>query len=120
MRYPFYTDLANADFFEIILRSRKRFGKRASDRYSALIEQAILDLAVNPDRPGTRRMPSLGNGIYFYHIRHSRKQIPQARHRVLRPRHFIAFRLQAATQIQILRIVYDRRKFERLQYKDDQ
>ena len=119
MRSILVTDAATNDLLTALKFSLRRFGARACERYHALIMQSFDDLAEDATRPVVIPRNDLHQGIYFYHIKHSRKSVTQKSERVMQPRHFVAFRLPSGLEIQILRVVYDRSKFERLKYVED-
>ena len=119
MRYPSYTILANNDFLKILSRTRKQFGPRACGRYASLIETAVLDLSHDPQRMGVLPRFKLGYGVYFYHLKHSKKSVANLTNRVMRPRQFIAFRIPSPSELQILRIVHERMQFQRHSFHPD-
>jgi toxin ParE1/3/4 len=81
------TEAAARHLTEILGTGEDTWGPEARDRYQALIEQAINDLAENPDRLGVQ----LVNGCIHYHLRHSRSRTPLRR--VRRPRHILVCRI---------------------------
>lgn len=70
---------------EILARSEQEFGASARDRYERLIEQAVIDLAEDPQRNGTAAV----GGRIHYHLRHSRLNVPRKDGRVRSPSHLI-------------------------------
>ena len=97
---------AGRDFIEIINWSSEQFGPLATDRYEALIGQALIDVGDNPFRPGTRQHPNLPKSVYTYHLASSRDRI--SGDRVKTPRHFLLYRI-IAFRVEVLRILHDSR-----------
>ena len=85
-----------------LARSHQRFGTLARVCYEALIEQAVVDLASNPARPGVR---SLDDFIH-YPIRHSRRNVPDPPGRVGDPRHILIARVAGDT-LNVLALAHD-------------
>ena len=102
---PNVTAGARRDILLILTASRTQFGQAAQKRYRVLLEQAIMDVADNPNRPGVTSPPDLPHGLKLYHTRHARSRLPSAE-RVGRPRHFVVFRL-VNEGIEILRVLHD-------------
>ncbi len=119
MRTVLVTDTAANDFLAALKYSQNRFGTKASERYSSLIVQAFQDLAEDAKRPGTSSRSDLCNGVYFYHLKHSRKSLAKRSAAVHHPRHFIVFRLPSVNELHILRIVHERRKFDQLRFIEE-
>jgi len=99
------TAKARRDLFILLATSRTQFGAAAQLRYRLLLEQAILDLANNPRRPGVASPGGVPDGVSLYHSRRSRPRAPAA-HRVGRPRHVLVFRVRGE-DVEILRILHD-------------
>jgi toxin ParE1/3/4 len=59
---------AQRDIREALKWSRERFGERAAVRYRDLLKQALRDIAVEPQRPGSRDRPDLAQGVRTYHL----------------------------------------------------
>lgn len=96
---------ARRDLFVLLATSRTQFGAAAQQRYRLLLEQAITDLAADPQRPGVAKPDGIQSDIQLYHSRHSRQRTPAA-HRVSRPRHVLVFRVRGS-DVEILRILHD-------------
>ena len=93
---------AEVSFRAILRYSREAFGPVIRNRYRLLVEQAFIDLSVDPRRPGVR---SLTGGLCLYPLRFSARRVP-APHRIARPRHLIAFRYDDGT-VEIVELLYD-------------
>jgi hypothetical protein len=74
---------------EILWRSETDFGAVGRQRYERLIEQALMDLLADPERPGVR---IVADRIH-YHLRYSRRRVPPTLGQVGRPRHLIVARV---------------------------
>lgn len=84
------THAAQADIVSILAWSHERFGEEARKRYEALIATAIRDAAERDDEVGLTARPELGDGVYSWHLAHSRQRSPGGA--VHRPRHFLICR----------------------------
>ena len=63
------TGPARRDIAAILKRSIKEFGLAASVRYRALIRRALIDIEVDPERPGSRERPEIMfKGARTYHL----------------------------------------------------
>lgn len=84
------THSAQDDIVSILAWSHDRFGAEASKRYEALIAAAIRDAATCSDGIGRTARPELGDGVFSWHLAHSRASSPGGA--VHRPRHFLICR----------------------------
>jgi len=78
------THVAQADIVTILAWSEERFGKDARKRYEALIATAIRDAASRTGDVGHTTRPELGDGVFSWHLAHSRtrgsgKTVPRPR-----------------------------------------
>jgi toxin ParE1/3/4 len=96
---------AQADIDDLLRFSESRFGAGAADRYRLLINAAIADLLVDPQRPASYTRDDIPPGIRLYALRHSRTRLPSAR-RITRPRHLIAYRYDP-DRLEFVRVLYD-------------
>jgi toxin ParE1/3/4 len=105
---------AKADLREVLEWTLEKFGLRAAKRYRALLKQALVDIAENPERPGSQERPELGQGVFVYHVRLSRKRAQSRFGPVGNPRHFAVYRSRGnRTVIEIIRILHDSRDLAR-------
>ena len=74
---------------EILGRSEAEFGTLGRRRYEILVEQALMDLLEDPERPGV----AIVAGRIHYHLRYSRHRVPRTPGQVGRPRHLIIARV---------------------------
>lgn len=102
---------AQTDLDDILDWTTHAFGAVGRKRYEALIQTALTDLLVDPDRTGVRQRNDIGTRICTYHLSTSRKRISSAA-QVAKPRHLVFFRLQGNV-IQVLRILHDSMDFTR-------
>lgn len=106
------TAAAQRDIKAILSRSRREFGERAAERYRALIKQALLDLANDPQRPGSSARPEiLIDGARTYHLAFSRRRV--AGDSVRDPRHFLLYRSPQEGVIEVGRVLHDSRDLSR-------
>jgi toxin ParE1/3/4 len=105
---PRYTvaPAAQDDIVSILAWTDEHFGEPARLRYEALIEQAIVDIADDPDRPGATDRPEINSRARTYHLAHSRRRVSPNLGRVKSPRHFLLFRLSEGG-IEISRVLHD-------------
>ena len=99
--------VAEADLEGILSWTLQTFGNQSRMRYYALISQAILDVADDPQRTGCLSRDILTAGASIYHLTHSRLHVPPASGRVKRPRHFLLFRIVDDGVLEIGRILHD-------------
>lgn len=99
--------VAEEDIVKILAWSHEHFGEQARLRYEALLTQAIVDLAENPERAGSISREELADGARTYHLWHSRQRSEKTIGKVAMPRHFFLFRLNAEGEIEIGRVLHD-------------
>ncbi len=98
---------AEQDIRELLHWSVENFGRDAAARYAALLQQAIRDLEIDPERIGVKSRPELMSpAARTYHLSFSRNHVNGPR--VKNPRHFILFRV-VPPALQIARILRDGR-----------
>jgi toxin ParE1/3/4 len=102
---------AQQDLREALQWSEARFGKAAAVRYRTLVKQALRDIALDPDRPGSAERPELSSGARTYHLRFSRDRV-RGGATVKTPRHFLIYRRRGAV-LEIARVLHDARDLER-------
>ena len=106
------TGSARRDIASIVRRSLQEFGETASLRYSALIEQALLDIGADPERPGSKEQPEvMVQGARTYPLEFSRNRVKGSR--VRDPRHFLLYRRREDGVIEVARILHDGRDLTR-------
>ncbi len=98
---------ARHDIATILADSAKHFGEVASERYELLIATALVDLASNPECPGSRATLELGAGSRLYHLRNSRGRAGSSGSKVSNPRHFILYKVIASGVVGIARLLHD-------------
>jgi len=105
---------AELDLARILDWTLESFGEEAEVRYEDLIGQAILDIADNPELPGSRARSDLFPGARLYPIALSRQRGGSSSGQVRKPRHLILYR-ERPTQgvVEIARILHDRMEPDR-------
>jgi toxin ParE1/3/4 len=98
---------AETDIEDVLAWTHEHFGEAARLRYEELLAQAILDVAANPERPGSTSRPELSEAARTYHLYHSRNNVSPAANRVKRPRHFLLFRIADTGSVEIGRVLHD-------------
>ncbi|AMV31531.1 Plasmid stabilization system protein [Pirellula sp. SH-Sr6A] len=98
---------AEEDIVRILAWSHEHFGEQARLRYEALLTQAIVDIAEDPERVGSVPREELATGARTYHSWHSRQRIAKSVGTVGTPRHFLLLRITAEGQIEIGRVLHD-------------
>lgn len=100
------TQRAQTDIEACLEWSLSEFGHSAFQRYKRLIKAAILDVAHDPARHGSREIEVFGGTYRLYHLRHSTASAGTPGARVKTPRHFLAFRVSGET-VEIVRLLHD-------------
>jgi toxin ParE1/3/4 len=98
---------AAADMAAILSWSEDHFGAAARRRYEALLEQAIVDVAGDPERAGSQHRPEIAEAARTYHLLQSRDRVPVEIGRVKEPRHSLLFRVRSDGAIEIGRVLHD-------------
>ena len=98
---------AEEDIVKILAWSHEHFGEQARLRYEALLTQAIVDVAEDPERVGSVPREELAAGARTYHLWHSRQRIAKSVGMVGNPRHFLLLRTNAEGQVEIGRVLHD-------------
>ena len=98
------------DVREALRWSEEKFGKRATARYRALLQQALRDIEADPNRPGSRERPEIMiEGARTYHLWFSRSRVRGEA--VKTPRHFLPYRVREHI-IEVGRILHDGRDLQ--------
>lgn len=95
---------AQQDIVAILEWSHEQFGEEARIRYEALIAAAIRDAAARSNYVGHKPRPELGDGVFTWHLSHSRTR--SAGGNVRRPRHFLVCRRDSDVLV-IARVLHD-------------
>lgn len=101
------TEAARDDIAAILHVSAEVFGKRAYERYAALLATGLSDLRHDPERPGSTDRPELGPGLRAYHLRNCRKRAGAGGAMIGAPRHLLAYRIEGADRVVVLRVLHD-------------
>jgi toxin ParE1/3/4 len=97
---------AEEDIVRILAWSHEHFGEQARLRYEALLTQAIVDIAEDPERVGSVPREELAAGTRTYHLWHSRQRIAKSVGKVGTLRHFLLLRTNAEGQVEIGRVLH--------------
>jgi toxin ParE1/3/4 len=73
----------------------------------------MLDVATNPDLPGSSSRPEIAASARTYHLTHSRNHIRAKTGRVKRPRHFLLYRTRPDSIVEIGRVLHESMDFAR-------
>lgn len=98
---------AQADLEVIFAWTHAQFGEGVRLNYEELVVQAFLDLADDPNRPGTWERPDLAKGAFTYHLHCSRDRVSRSVGRIRKPRHFLLYRIAADGYLEIGRVLHD-------------
>ena len=98
---------AEDDIVKILAWSHEHFGEQARLRYEALLTQAIVDMAEDPERAGRLSREELAPGARTYHLWHSRHRVAMSVGMVRNPRHFLLLRVNAEGEVEIGRVLHD-------------
>jgi toxin ParE1/3/4 len=104
--------LADDDYQSILRYSILKFGMRLADHYIRLIDQAIDDLAIQPDRPGVMARFDIREGLYYYHLKHSVRGSGPRAQRIRKPRHVLVFHLPHENHLMVARILHDKMQLD--------
>ena len=110
MRRLIITDSARSDLLDIRRYTLGRYGETKAKAYDLLIKQALRDLRDDPNRPGSRDRPEIGESIRSYHTALARGRSGSG---VKSPRHFVLYFISAADDVVISRILHDSRDLGR-------
>lgn len=95
------TEMAEADFVEIVRWTTEQFGERQAEIYMQTLLTALDALHEGPDIPRAKERDDLAKGVRILHAARDGR----------RARHFIVFRVDAGDkekgEIQILRFLHD-------------
>jgi toxin ParE1/3/4 len=114
--------LARADIKSILAWTEQNFGPIIFERYSALIETAIEQIADNPEIHGSVHRPELAENCRIFHLSQCRKKAGRrGGAKIRKPRHFLLYRVNESGVVEIGRILHDSMDFEQNisdQYRD--
>jgi toxin ParE1/3/4 len=105
--------LAQRDIAALLEWSREQFGEKGRVRYEALLRQAVVDVAADPERMGTHQRPELAASVRTYHLRYSRDRVKRSHGQVRSPRHLLAYRIVESGMIEIVRVLHDAMDLDR-------
>lgn len=97
MRQIRFTKTADRDLSSIHLFTYEKWGSEQARKYAALLEDALIKIAEEPERVGTRDQSSLRPRCRSIHVQ----------------RHFIFYRIAADDALEVLRILHDAMDIER-------
>jgi len=103
---------ARSDMVSILAWSEQHFGPQTRKRYAKLIEAAIIEIARDPECAGSEHRPEIAEHCRTYHLIHARKKAGGRGNRIRKPRHFLLYRVTAAGDVEIGRVLHDSMDFE--------
>ncbi|MDX8524533.1 type II toxin-antitoxin system RelE/ParE family toxin [Mesorhizobium sp. MSK_1335] len=112
---------AKEDIVQILAHAEVNFGEIARSRYERLLIAALRDIATDPERLGSIARTELGNKIPSHHLRYSRDRARTEHGIVVRPRHFLLYRMTPEVT-GIGRVLHDAMELQRhlpTRYGDD-
>ena len=101
------TPQAEQDIEAILVWTHEEFGEKVRRRYEALLTRAIMDVAENPERTGSRARPEIAVAARIYHLRHSRDRVKKSIGTIHHPRHILVYRVVEADLVDIVRVLHD-------------
>lgn len=104
---------AQDDIAAILDTTTEMFGAEARQRYEKLLVVALRDIASDPRRIGVKHRPECGEGVWSYHLRHSRDRARHDGYVVRSPRHLILFKEIEPKLLGVGRVLYDAMELER-------
>lgn len=99
-----FSSSAREDLFDIEMRSRRLFGAAQTVRYRRLIGQALQDIDIEPDRPGSCPRPDIGPNFRSYRVELSARRGGVG---AMRSRHIIIYVELSAESVGVSRILHD-------------
>ncbi|MBV5914642.1 type II toxin-antitoxin system RelE/ParE family toxin [Pseudomonas aeruginosa] len=102
---------AQADIVDILRFTHNRFGDAARRCYQALIGTALEAVATDPLRLGSISREELGAGLRSIHLVYCRS-MPNVG-KVVRPRHFVFYRVATDQVLEVVRVLHDSMELER-------
>lgn len=99
------------DIARVLRHSEEEFGRAARLRYRRLLDKALRELAQDPARIGVRHIDDVREGYFTYHLRSVSQRSPAIP--VRRPRHLVAFRLDASGDVTVVRVFHERQMLAR-------
>ncbi|MGI9335556.1 MAG: type II toxin-antitoxin system RelE/ParE family toxin [Gammaproteobacteria bacterium] len=99
------TRAARGDIKRILRRSETDFGEIIRNRYKALLNTAMADIAHDPQRQGVRAIDDVRPGYFVYHTRWSKRNVSGPS--IKRLRHLLLFSRDDTT-ITIAAVVHER------------
>lgn len=112
--------MAEQDVEALLAWMHEQFGEPVRLRYEALLVRAILDLAEDVGRAGSRERTELGKGVFAYHLRHSRDQVSRSVGPISNPQHLLLYRPSNDGCLEIGRVLHDSMELFLHRSPDDQ
>lgn len=88
----------------------ERYGAKGEQAYERLVEQALSDLLLDPERPGSKPCPEISPETRSYQIALSKDR---AGSEVKKPRHIIFYFDDRGEVLVVTRILHDAQDFKR-------
>lgn len=101
------TDAAKRDIVQVLLESRRQFVEAARTRYRKILEQAIEDICLDPNRIGARIRDELGPSVQTYHIAYRKQRASHQNRIVEKPRHLLVYKQIKTASLLIIRVLHD-------------
>lgn len=98
---------AASEIEQLLTHSAATFGVLARARYEQLIAVALESIRQDPILPGSVARDDLRVGLRALHLTHARAKARRRGRTVLRPRHFIIYRVVDEKTVDILRMLHD-------------
>lgn len=99
------SDDAKADMEDIWVWTAEKYDVEQADRYQKLLNQALDDIRIEPERPSSRERPELGKRVRSYAIDLSKERSGTG---IKSPRHVVFYTLAYEDTVVVLRILHDR------------
>jgi len=104
---------AEAQILEILDWSEEHFGEISRARYASLLVKAMENVADDPHQKSVAWKQVASGAVGVYHIRNSRRHVPDPPGSVHDPRHYLIFRLGSDGIADILGFIHERMLFDR-------
>ena len=103
---------ARRDIASILAWTQENFGPQTLKRYAKLIQTAIMEVAANPELPGSAQRPEIATHCRTYHLIHSRNKAGGRGNKVRKPRHVLLYRVGESGVVEIGRVLHDSMELE--------
>jgi len=99
------SESAESDMDEIWDWTAEQYGVEHAVQYQRVLDQALDDIRLDPERPSSQPHPELGSHVRSYQAALSTSRSGTS---IKSPRHIVLYTLESEDEIFVLRILHDR------------